>query len=67
MSAGKTSGMFMLVEIKNTKLLKCYTYIKNNINYNNPNYYCKINNNTNTHNKNIIYRNDDKIIKLISL
>ena len=67
MSAGKTSGIFMLVEIKNAKLLKCNTYIYNYKNNNNPNYYYKINNNSNTHNKNIIYNNDDKIIKLISL
>jgi hypothetical protein len=66
MSAGKTSGMIML-KIKNTKLLKCNTYITNNINNNNPNYYFKINYNSNTYNKNIIYNNDDKIIKLISL
>jgi hypothetical protein len=52
MSAGKTSGMIML-KIKNTKLLKCNTYIKNNINNNNPNYYFKINYNSNTYNKNI--------------
>jgi hypothetical protein len=42
MSAGKTSGIFMLVEIKNTKLLKCNTYIYNYKNNNNPNHNYKI-------------------------